>query len=673
MIGLLPMMLQLVANDPLEVVRLHLERGDTAGAVDALRPYVHVGRDSLTGGRVVAALLLQWIGRSSTQGRAAAAWRAAGDGARRANDPAPAIGVLAIARMLETDALVESDHLERRDAWLADVAAFGGRDAYLADAAQWVRVQQLLVLMDRWSSPGYRTLPLHCHGQVFCTIREPPPRGATLVGRTDSAGRPLLDQLRSVLAVSRATRWPISELAARVRVALEAVVGDSARLGAAAHDTAGLPPRAARELRAIALTLTGDLPAAWATMAEDSTHFLGLDSVLPAPLATPSLSARTFWWVAWPLYLQPYNERLAVHRARVLLSDLLERSRAFGLWADRDRLIRVGVPLGLELVREGTPGYDRDVDLVVTYVPSTLRETLVRLTEPADAPPLDLALTARDDEVRLTARSGFAPRAYDDFGPFEHQAFQYVRDGGRVVDFHGLRPAPRGRLCAAPAGEVGFFVQDAALKPIGEKRERPDSARSRFFFRILPAAGQYVYSLEYLDEQCRFAARARHVLLVEAPANALSGLILVDSLLVDEPRRVSGDPAAVVRPSRRVTPGSPIHLYWEVYGLGPEAAGRRLTVTVEILTVARQRVPIYQLSRLLPRARGSPQTMLRYQLMVPGGAGPFGIPLSLQLSGEVTGILVVRVAVTDPALKTEHRAERPFSIEPAVELIRSRD
>jgi hypothetical protein len=105
-----------------------------------------------------------------------------------------------------------------------------------------------------------------------------------------------------------------------------------------------------------------------------------------------------------------------------------------------------------------------------------------------------------------------------------------------------------------------------------------------------------------------------------------------------------------------------------MYGLEGGGPQHSLAITLEILNVARQRVPVSALSQLAAAARAAPKTQVAYQSLVPEGQGPVAFALSVRLRGEAAGVLIARLEIKDPATGRAYRVERPFSASPAVEL-----
>ena len=690
----LGLVLQVAAASPPETARLHLARGDTAAAVAALLPLAST-RDTVTSDGLAALFLLQWIGRSPPQRRARDAWRAAGAAVNLLLVHGPAAGVLLGAVVVDEGEVPVDKELRGQFGaltWTHWVSFLRHRaadaDPALAGGAAWALVQRhlwdLRFAID--AVPPWDTLPTKCRvrvgrpGATFgigsrvasCTVRGRPPAGATLAEIVAAAdGGRLLTALHANLDAARGAPWPYNEMAARTRLVLEAFTRDSAALAALADDTAGLGEHTVREIRVVAFEMSGRRHAAAREMAADSARFAGLDRDRRG-LGSSGLPDDIFWQAAWSLFLEPYNARLVAHRARVLLADIVRRAGpddaggALGSTGDPELLVRVGIPRALRWVRGGAPG-GADDPVPVLYAPAGLHETLVRASKPTSVPSLDLALAARDDEHSIAAPSGYEALDYDRLLPLDHQVFQYLRAGQRIVAFHAFRPGAF--PCARSAPRVGLFMLDQRLRVRQETVQAPPPEQERFLFRQAMVDGTHVYSLEYLDRGCRVAARARYVLTLGGPGyEGISGLALADTALLDAPRRIDGEPLMAARPSLRVRGGEAVHLYWEMYGLEGGAPHHSLAITLEILNVARQRVPVSALSRLAAAARNAPKTQVAYQALVPEGQGPVAFALSVRLRGEATGVLVARLEIKDPATGRTYRVERPFSVSPAVEL-----
>jgi hypothetical protein len=400
-------------------------------------------------------------------------------------------------------------------------------------------------------------------------------------------------------------------------------------------------------------------------MAKHPQWYAALDAEL-GELGAGRMAPELFWRLAWPLFLQPYNERQVVHRARLLLAETLQHGIGdtvgmFDAFYDRAALVQRGIPKSLLLVRQPW-GIGQTRFTAVSYVSPSMHETVVRLGAGAVPASLDLALAARDDLV-LQTYSGYVAEDYDRLTRFEHQVVQYVRDGHRMVDVHAERPVVP--TCRDPDPEVGFFLLDSQLQML---REVADTAprRRRYRFRMVLAPGTYIYSLELLDRPCRLAARARYVLPVPpADSTRLSDLVLAENAFIEQPERVKGDPPVVVRPGLHVPVGL-VHFYWEVYGLdAAEAQRNRLEVRFDLVNVSQDRVQLGQLAGLEATVeRTKPLLNLRYAPTIPQGTGPIGIGLSVTVPPEARGVYVARVTVQDRKTGWQETARRALYVEP---------
>jgi hypothetical protein len=650
------------APPPLDAVRDALAEGDTAWVVRVLTPRVAV-TPHLDSRTLTDLLLLLWIRRSRGQSEALEAWRSAVRTLARPVDPADrsdAARVLRAAVGVELDepaqALVDVFGVvwwRRRIAEIAASAA--GSDPPLAAAARWVLVlddmRWVRKLVSSWL-PVLDSLPAECETRsvnLGCTLHTAPPERGRLPPLFAVDSTHVLRAFRTDLDSARAADWPFGALSARVRVAVAALVDDRAALRAFAEDTAGFIPRDAAAVRVMALAFAGELGRAGEEMAAHPEWYAGLDADL-ADLGGGRMAPDLFWRLAWPLFLQPYNERQVVHRARLLLADVLQHGvgdtvGVFDVYGRRAPLVQRGIPLAVAMVPAGVLKGEPQWT-AVSYVSPNSRETLVRLGLGATPASLDLALAARDESA-LSTYSGYVAPDYDRLTPFEHQVAQYVRDGHRIVDVYAARPvAP---ACDEPDPKVGFFLLDSRLHML---REVVDTAphRRRYQFRMVLAPAAYVYSLELLDRPCRLAARARYVMTVPpADATRLSDLVLAEDVALEEPIRVAGDPPVEVRPGLRVAAGGLVHFYWEVYRLDADRPQRdQLEVHFELVNVSRHRVALGELARLEAAVRRTKPLMdLQYAATTPEGTGPIGFGLSVTVPAEARGVYVARVTVRD--------------------------
>ena len=368
------------------------------------------------------------------------------------------------------------------------------------------------------------------------------------------------------------------------------------------------------------------------------------------------------WTAAWPLYLQPYNERLVVHRARLLLADVVWRLAPEGrpgLFAPIGlpaSIVAVGVPLGAALAG--------DRQQVLAYYPAGLHETAPQTGRSGPDVPLDLALAAVGS--RGTRQTGFVSQDYDVFAPLDHQVVQYVRDGERRTDAYTMWS---GAACATPRPRLALYVRNAALQELS-RTVLPTLERGRHLqFRLALRPGIYVYSLELFDAGCRRTERARYVLTVGSPAGAmLSDLVLADELHYgDDYRgadRLRERAPVTVRPSLSFDAGGTARFYWEIYGIAADSAvAGRLRIEFEIVNVREERVAVRDLALVAREAAGAkPSLGLAYDLSVPPGDAPLTTGLAVGLPEGTRGVHIARIRVTDTATGATGAAQRAFFV-----------
>lgn len=522
-----------------------------------------------------------------------------------------------------------------------------------------------------------------------------------------------LDRLWTALDALRPSPWPFNELAERLRVTLCALLrieplaaasSSFVRAGGDGGDVARGPADAADRCAPVVGSLDSVVAAELAVVHYESERhrglaaramgaaperFAALDTSLellftspavgqgsrPArmtrrvPRGAPSRSVAPpgFWRTAWPLYLVPYNERLIVHRARLLLADMSRRfatggdvSNLFDAYGDPGTLVRIGVPLALARP-EGTQGLG-----LITYMPLQMHETIVRRGHGMEGVSLDLALAARNSANPL-AVSGFRAEGYDTFGPLDHQVVQYVRDGQQHVEIYTrwIR-SPR---CERPRPLLGFFLLDSHLRMLSRAVDVSPTEPPRLKrFHLRPAAGTYVYSLEMLDRSCRTAERARYVLRVRPVDSVrISDLMLADELFLGDERRtarIESRPPVTLRPSLTFDAGMSARFYWEVYGVAADSMEvGRLQVTFEVVNVREGRVAVRELGDVAAQARGRRGTLdLQYDQTIPAGTGPLGFGLAVGIPEGTRGVHVARVHITDTRTGETVSAERAFFV-----------
>lgn len=676
---------------PLAPAREALAVADTARAVRLLQT---VRADTAMPSSALAALLLQqWIGRSPSYQASLEHW---GQEARRMRR---AVGRNESARVLVYSLLVDRDARDREfertfaGGYVSgEVGQFVERlaasDPLLVGAASWVLAQQELrrfgkELLELVPIEG--RLPSACvllgrRTVRTCTIRAAPPPAHTLRGliavNEALAGR--IQRLRAHLDRAAGAPWPIDELALRTWVAVELFVGTQASARALVPRLARLPDPAVNDLRVLLGEFAGARDEAADILLGHPEHG-ALDEHLSA-FGNVGMPPSVFWRVAWPLFLEPYNVRLVVHRARLLLGDLVRRlaRRAdlpFWQYGSSESVILRGIPLGMVRVSRLARGAN-DRDVMVEYLDPNMYETLVRQGDPDRSIALDLALAVRDESETIRAVSGYVPTHHGRILPFQHQVVQYVRDGKRHVDIYARRrfavaidargihgPPP----CADEAPVTGLFLLDEQLGLLRSAVDSVAPRTRRHRFRLQLDPGTYVYSLELLDRQCRHAARARYVLVVDDPSGAkLSDLMLAEELrFASILRLVTAQPMSAL-PGLTVRAGGPARFYWEVYE-EPVAEGEsgRLEVSFEIVDVKQGRVGVGRLGQVAAAAaRTAPVVVVDYAVPVPAGDAPLVMGLSVELPEDARGLHVARLRVVNAASGRTYTKERAFFIDP---------
>ncbi|MFL5541703.1 MAG: hypothetical protein ACJ8J0_22145 [Longimicrobiaceae bacterium] len=354
------------------------------------------------------------------------------------------------------------------------------------------------------------------------------------------AGRPA-DAVRAADAC-RAERWWCLALRG---YALHFAPDYPAAAGAFAAAIQAMPPAERREWEDLAPAVADEDAKALRRMAP----------------AARSAAVRRLWWLADPFWMQPGNDRLTEHYARLVADRFQDRARTpDGLfWADdlREILVRWGQPTGWERIRPRLGQIDGGN--VVHYAPSfEFIPTLAMVRDP-------FAIRAAEWKTEEKgARSAYAPPGVRHLDPLPHQLAVFRRDGrAEVVAAFAMKPDS---LPADPVLDAGaVLMRDADAPPVAQTA-RVSGTRGVLRLRADPA--QAVVSIEAREPISRRAARARFGVDLRRAGD--TGLSLSDVLLLDRPdvRPASLDEAApLARGTTEFAPGDRIALYWEVYGL----------------------------------------------------------------------------------------------------------
>jgi len=686
----------------LEGARTLLEASDSVSAAQVLEAVVTGQR--LTPEALAALALLQWMKRGRTPHDAVRSWRKLGAphvrlrrdvrrGAVLLGDPvAEAVGDALIAQEEldagRSDSIISwtLDPAAQPVAWRvvldATAAKLEATSPLVAGGIRWLLVRGLLAGLDRVAADAPVTGPCEPH----CFQLEAAPASYRLLARFQEVGQDtVLAQLATLFEDLRRAPWPFNALGARAHLAVCALTRLSEGVAGCWPDGSDLGGREAAEVTAMAHAFRGRHQAAWAVMEAHARWFGPLDS-LRDPLDPPARRTRPsrpyqyvpshpaiagdrripvdlLWKAAWPLYLLPYNERLAVHRARLLLADVVwrlagEDSRGlFSPVGDVERIVAVGVPLGVAIA-----GSRR---AILAFYPSGTHETVPQTGGGGPTLPLDLAIVATGS--RGTRITGFASEHYDTFGPLDHQVVQYVRDGRRHVDFYTAWAGEP--VCVAPRPLLGLFLLDDHLRELRRQMVTDLHARRLVQLRLTLHPAQYVYSLELFDAGCRRAQRARYVLAVPPADGAmLSDLMLADELHYGDDYhgadRLRDRQPATMRPALDFEAGGTARFYWEIYGVASDTlAAARLHVEFEVVNVREERVAVRDLARVArDAAEAKPTLDVAYPLNVPPGDGPLVSGLAVGLPADARGIHVARVTVTDTVTGRSARAQRAFFV-----------
>ncbi|HSU14943.1 hypothetical protein [Longimicrobium sp.] len=317
-------------------------------------------------------------------------------------------------------------------------------------------------------------------------------------------------------------------------------------------------------------------------------------------------AVRRIWWLADPFWMEPGNDRLTEHYARLVADRFQDRARttegiywAFDL---AEILARWGAPSGWERVR---PRFGQGaISSVITHYPPSFEfiPTLAMARDP---------LAIRADDWRTDekgAHSFYGPPGVRRFGPLPHQVAVFRRDGrAEVVAAFAMKPDS---LPAHPTLEAGLVImRDPGAAPVVQTA-RVDGTRGVLRATAEPEAT--VLSLEARERTSQRAARARFGADLRRPAE--HGIAISDVLLLDRDARPRSldEAAPLARGSTRFRAGERVAMYWEVYGLEPRADSVAFSLA---------------LSR--KRTRGAAPVRMRWSEAVPGGAI---VPRSLALT-----------------------------------------
>lgn len=393
--------------------------------------------------------------------------------------------------------------------------------------------------------------------------------------------------------------------------------------------------------------------------------------------------SRIFFASTDPLFLTDVEERRLEHYARVAWAELKFAEPATGArgWETERGLIwiRYGRPWkeqqccfgsALRDRREGTARY-----LIWSYGPEgpnfvfskRLTYRYARLTDPSK-------LLA--DDLAGRAPEFYRPHTVTAVYRIPHQGvrFRGSEPGLTRLEIYGVLPMDSLGVSSGGALEAGLIIHDDGYRAVWNRRDTSEFRGTPIglTYALELPAGQYRYALEGravgLDLVPRPLGRTRVVVaLHDFPSGRLA---LSDLLLADAIRALSPDPTSRehlrIWPSRtlRFAPGAPVHIYFEVYGLQPDADGLaryRVEMAVEdaagrnlIERIARGVVELFRARAQVPVTRWERVAAVDGDMVVEY--------LRVDLPKLGTGRYTIRLGVMD--LATGERAEttRAFEI-----------
>jgi len=355
---------------------------------------------------------------------------------------------------------------------------------------------------------------------------------------------------------------------------------------------------------------------------------------IPAPGREAAL--RRFWWLADPFWMEPGNDRMTAHFARLVADRLQDHARTTeGLfWADdlREILLRWGPPAGWERVRPRFHQAGR-VEVSTHYLPSF--EFLPTMEMVRDPFTIDADAWKTDERG---SHSLYAPPGVRHFGPLPHQVAVFPRGGSvEVVAAFAMKPDSLPARPVLDAGVVLMRAPDAA--PVVRAGR---ISGNHGVFRATAAPESTVISIEAREAASERAARARFGIDLRRPA--VAGVAISDVLLLDAPAarpRSLDEAAPQARGSTVFRAGDRMGVYWEVYGL----EGKADSVTFSVALARRPPGGLRRAVESIGLARTAAPVRLRWDEAPPGVAiapRSMGISLPRLPAGEYVLEVAVR-------------------------------
>ena len=405
---------------------------------------------------------------------------------------------------------------------------------------------------------------------------------------------------------------------------------------------------------------------------------------------------RIYWAAADPLRLTAENEHLLEHLARAAYADLRFSAPDLHLrgW-DTDR--------GVIYIRYGPP------PVVATFAP----ETDQRAPDPAAIGRVTTVWFYPERNLRFVF---YGPPGYN-FARFAGEFAAYAEDTRyrlpvkydnvpvneamdsipvQVATFRGATPEPPADLvffAGLPLRrmaegvdllegpiEHGLFITDP-LERVVKTERRQETVRfqsetqfeRRTFTSALPA-GDYRFRIEAHQPTTRRAARGANRLEVEdfgRSALMLSDVVMADRVTprVEVPTRYTDfliDP----NPAMQYTPGSEVHLLWELYNLQPDSLGNvwyDAEIVFRVQSLERgglvARVVGGMLDAVGATAKGDDQVAVRYEVREALGTRD-RLPgwISVDLENAPNGTYVLELIITDRRSGQSAVRRRTFTV-----------
>jgi hypothetical protein len=439
------------------------------------------------------------------------------------------------------------------------------------------------------------------------------------------------DALALARSCGLATGWWCEALGGYVFHSLQDFQGADSAFALALQD---VPVRGRRWWTDVGTFLDGELKAAY-----DTAFGFKRDSL-----------ERRFWWLADPLYLTPVNDRRTEHMARNVVCWLQGQAPSGHGLGDGDALrqivLRHGWPMGWVISR-ATP---ESVDISAVYA-GHRRQFLPRsrfVVDPSSIRPGEWSIGS------LTPFETYAPTYVSEYNVLEHQLAIFPHGDSAVVVAAFDQSADPGWR-DTPVEVALFLARDELSEPIVV---RPDDADVSGVLDAIVGAEPYLLSFEMFSSEKRRAARVRygiHPRKLERFELAVSDLLITSS---DAPLPNSlGSAAPRARGSLRVRAGEKLGVFWEVYGLGPDAEGISLYLAL-------QQVGEGEFGRLddMPLSE-KPPLGLGWEEIVPAYTRIWPRSLSVDLPADLTPGLYALYVVAKTRDREAVRAARALLVE----------